>query len=417
MTNLFDFYKDLKGFVEGHRMIHNFKVIGSISEVDTMNVDSRSLFISVESGNISHRNNTNTVTFALFAVDKCISDDEESLVSSIQENIFVIGQVQDFILSIDNDVDFEEVTIAQAPTDDYNLTAAVCSFEVEFDKNIVCTDYSLDSTYVPQLISQYFEGSGGVVATFLQADIAIDIITQQGSRGNIFIITEMIDAEHYGKDLYVEFTDALGHKKIVSETIDSVLNGIVTINENLLSIFSVSAELRVRFWIADAVGNRYIKNPTTNTYEETLIDFIAYGSNIKPRDPAFAGGTVPSGVIVDTTDDVNFSATVTYPYRGFVVGYRDSAEFEFQIVKATNPATVQTTVYNTSGNTSTFLYDYNPIVTLQGNQTFIDELDCNLVWFIPKYREKIVARDGSLKWGAFSYNGYLVVSSSTLPPC
>ena len=146
MTNLFDFYKELRGFVEGHRMVHNFKVIGSIGEVDTMNVDARSLFISVESSNISHRNNTNTVTFALFVVDKCISDDEESLVSSIQENIFVIGQVQDFILSLDNDVAFDEVTIAQAPTDDYNLTAAVCSFEVEFEKNISCGGDSLNST-------------------------------------------------------------------------------------------------------------------------------------------------------------------------------------------------------------------------------------------------------------------------------
>ena len=64
-------------------MINKFKVIGSIEEVDTMNVDARSLFISVESSNISHRNNTNTVTFAVFVVDKCWSDDQDSLVISI----------------------------------------------------------------------------------------------------------------------------------------------------------------------------------------------------------------------------------------------------------------------------------------------------------------------------------------------
>jgi hypothetical protein len=83
-------------------------------------------------------------------VDKCLADDQESLVISMQENLFVVGQVQDFILSLDNDVEFEEVSIAQAPTDEYNLTAAVCSFEVDFDKNISCTDESLNSSYVPE---------------------------------------------------------------------------------------------------------------------------------------------------------------------------------------------------------------------------------------------------------------------------
>jgi hypothetical protein len=83
-------------------------------------------------------------------VDKSFSDDEDALVISMQENIFVIGQVQDFILSIDNDVEFGEVTIAQAPSTDYNLTAAVCTFEVDFDKNISCGEDSLNSTYVAE---------------------------------------------------------------------------------------------------------------------------------------------------------------------------------------------------------------------------------------------------------------------------
>lgn len=131
-------------------MIRVFKVIGSIEEVDTTNVDARSVFVSVESTNISHRNNTSKVTFALFVVDKSISEDEDALVLSMQENIFVIGQVQDFILSIDNDVDFGEVTIAQAPNTDYNLTAAVCTFEVDFDKNSSCGEDSLNSTYVAE---------------------------------------------------------------------------------------------------------------------------------------------------------------------------------------------------------------------------------------------------------------------------
>jgi hypothetical protein len=85
------------------------------------------------------------VTFSLFVVDKCISDDQDSLIVSIQENLFVVGQVQDFILSLDNDVEFEEVVVAQAPETEYTSTAAVCSFTVLFDKNIGCGVDSLNT--------------------------------------------------------------------------------------------------------------------------------------------------------------------------------------------------------------------------------------------------------------------------------
>jgi hypothetical protein len=144
MTTLFDFYKELRGFAESHRMVDFFKVVGSIDEVSTMNLDHRSMMISVDSTDIAHQNNMMAVTFSLFVVDKCLADDQDSLIISIQENLFVIGQVQDFILSIDNEVEFEEVVVAQAPETEYTSTAAVCSFTVLFDKNISCGESSLN---------------------------------------------------------------------------------------------------------------------------------------------------------------------------------------------------------------------------------------------------------------------------------
>jgi len=145
MTTLFDFYKELRGFAEGHRMIEFFKVVGTIEEISTMNLDHRSMLISVDSTDIAHQNNMMAVTFSLFVVDKCIADDQDSLIVSIQENLFVVGQVQEFILSLDNDVEFEEVVVAQAPETEYTSTAAVCSFTVLFDKNIGCGVDSLNT--------------------------------------------------------------------------------------------------------------------------------------------------------------------------------------------------------------------------------------------------------------------------------
>jgi hypothetical protein len=144
MTSLFDFYKELRGFAEGHRMVDFFKVVGSIEDIDFLNLDHRSMFISVESTDLAHQNNMMGVTFNLFLVDKCISDDQDSLVISIQENLFVVGQVQDFILSLDQDVEFNEVVVAQAPETEYTSTAAICTFKVLFDKNLSCGESSLN---------------------------------------------------------------------------------------------------------------------------------------------------------------------------------------------------------------------------------------------------------------------------------
>ena len=269
MTTLFDFYKQLKGFVEGHRMINKFKVVGSIEEVDTMNVDARSLFISVESSNISHRLNTNKVTFALFVVDKCLSDDQESLVISMQENLFVVGQVQDFILSLDNDVEFEEVSIAQAPNDDYNLTAAVCSFEVDFDKNISCTDYSLNSSYTTNKQSNSFETESGQIASYKVGTAAIIFAIEDEETGNLSMsIINCI----LGFNLFVELLSANDEVHII----ESPISGSTTliIDEDIKQYFQSSGTLSLKLWQQDSLGNKYVKTINPVTYESTSYNLV-----------------------------------------------------------------------------------------------------------------------------------------------
>ena len=269
MTTLFDFYKQLRGFVEGHRMINKFKVIGSIEEVDTMNVDARSLFISVESSNISHRNNTNTVTFAVFVVDKCLSDDQDSLVISTQENIFVVGQLQDFILSIDNDVEFEEVNIAQAPSDEYNLTAAVCTFSVDFNKNISCTDYSLNSSYITNQQSNFFETESGGIGTYKLGTAAIIFAMEDEETGNLSMsIINCI----LGFNLFVELSSTNDEVHII----ESPVSGSTTliIDEDINQYFQSSGTLSLKLWQQDESGNKYIKTIDPETYESSAYNFI-----------------------------------------------------------------------------------------------------------------------------------------------
>ena len=148
MNNLFDFYKAVEDFANRHRMIDSFKVIGSMDELDTENIKHRSMYVSIESTNISRANNYVSVRLNVFVIDKCFSDDQDSQVLATQENIFVLGELQDYILTLGNDVSFDEIVIAQAPETEYTATAAICEAEILFDRTSYCS--SLESFNIEQ---------------------------------------------------------------------------------------------------------------------------------------------------------------------------------------------------------------------------------------------------------------------------
>ena len=268
MTTLFDFYKELRGFAEGHRMVNFFKVVGSIDEISTINIDHRSLFISVDSTDLSHQNNMMAVTFSLFVIDKCLSEDQDSLIVSIQENLFVVSQVQDYILSLDSDVNFDEVVVAQAPDTDYTSTAAVCSFTVLFDKNIKCTDYSLNSTHVPQLQSNFFETESGSTGTYYEGSARV-IFVMQEEDGNLS--ASIINAT-LGFDFFLELTSESDE----THTIEVPVSGSTTviINEDIDPYFASSGTLSVKIWEQDSEGNKYVKSTDPLTYESVTLNFV-----------------------------------------------------------------------------------------------------------------------------------------------
>lgn len=422
MTTLFDFYKQLKGFVEGHRMINKFKVVGSIEEVDTMNVDARSLFISVESSNISHRLNTNKVTFALFVVDKCLADDQESLVISMQENLFVVGQIQDFILSLDNDVEFEEVSIAQAPNDDYNLTAAVCSFEVDFDKNISCTDESLNSTFQPEIPEV-------PVTEYGFSPVEISEIFQSTTFGN-FAATINYDSypggmpvADQGKILKLELIDYAGRKKVLRYT--SAIQ--VAVGEDIRSTFPENVELRVRIWLEDAnnPGKRYIKDPVNIEYEEVMFLYGRYMAMV-----ATSSFEIPLGLNFNSTTSVQSQYTLPVMAYARISDVSKHILYEAELMRADSWAGPFTSVYSKSGYIDGLQSNQqDPNVKdlfLMSPQTTPGAYGCSnhttdLVGrFYILYREQAVDFDGNLTWGAHSvnHNYYTITdSSNALPSC
>jgi hypothetical protein len=69
--------------------------------------------------------------------DRVDRKEDLSIILSSEENIFVIGQLQDYLLQElgDSDVEFNDIDIVNAAGTDYNVTSAVCEFTVALPRS------------------------------------------------------------------------------------------------------------------------------------------------------------------------------------------------------------------------------------------------------------------------------------------
>jgi hypothetical protein len=71
-----------------------------------------------------------TLDFGIVILDKISKSSDFESVVSIEENIFIIGQLQDYLIQAGMDTDFESVDLYTAVGDDYNITSATADFSV-----------------------------------------------------------------------------------------------------------------------------------------------------------------------------------------------------------------------------------------------------------------------------------------------
>jgi hypothetical protein len=137
MNNLLQLYDITSEFAERHRMISEFGVLGSEEEIGSIDFEYRSMQLVVSSSNISRELNRPTfrLNFSLIVMDKTVANDARARLLSTEENIFVIGQYQDYLLQQDNDVEFEDVEVVSIDdSEDYVITVAYCDFGVNFSR-------------------------------------------------------------------------------------------------------------------------------------------------------------------------------------------------------------------------------------------------------------------------------------------
>ena len=132
MNNLYDTYNVIKEFAETHNMINEFVYVRSEQELQDLEFDYRSMVVIPLEANITRELNNPiyTLDFGVVVLDKVSkSSDYESIVS-VEENIFIIGQLQDYLMQNDMDADFENIDLYTAVGDDYNVTSATADFSI-----------------------------------------------------------------------------------------------------------------------------------------------------------------------------------------------------------------------------------------------------------------------------------------------
>jgi len=145
MNNLVSLYNDIKAFAEGHRMVNQFLLIGSEDDINQREFDYRTLIMMPLEANLSRDLNSPvySLDFGVIVIDKTIVGDDLAYIQSSEENINVIGQLQDYLLQRNRDVDFENVEMTTSMDNDYNITVSMADFSVNLARSPYLKDINI----------------------------------------------------------------------------------------------------------------------------------------------------------------------------------------------------------------------------------------------------------------------------------
>jgi hypothetical protein len=117
-------------------MINEFIMLGSADDLDGREFDYRTFVMIPSSSNVSRELSRPiyTLTFDCIILDKCINEDELSSIQSIEENIFVVGQMQDFLTQENENCYIDNVDVSNMTSEDENITSAFFDLTVAFSR-------------------------------------------------------------------------------------------------------------------------------------------------------------------------------------------------------------------------------------------------------------------------------------------
>lgn len=146
MNDLITIYELFEQFGTGHHMVNEFQLLSSLEDLQNIEIDHRGMYIALENADISREGASPVyeVTFDVVVVDRVPLNDPKALMSSNQENLFVISQLQDyFIQNLSGEQSFQEVSMRGFSAEDRNITAAVTTAAFVVGRNPYLKDIDL----------------------------------------------------------------------------------------------------------------------------------------------------------------------------------------------------------------------------------------------------------------------------------
>jgi hypothetical protein len=136
MEGLSSLYNKIKEFSTNHGMVNEFVFARNEQELRNRQFEYRTIVLMPVESNISRDLNSPiyTIDFSLVVLDRAIYDNDDNAVSVIEENIFVIGQLQDFLIKEDYSVEFEDIDIMTINDDNYSVSSAIGNFSVQLSR-------------------------------------------------------------------------------------------------------------------------------------------------------------------------------------------------------------------------------------------------------------------------------------------
>lgn len=146
MNDLITIYELFEQFGTDHSMVNEFKLLNSIEDLQDIEISHRGLYISLDNANISRDDGSSVyeVNFDIVIVDKVPLNEPKALMNSNQENLFVMGQLQDyFIQNLDGEQSFQEVSMRGFSAEDFNITSSISNATFIVGRNPYLRDIDL----------------------------------------------------------------------------------------------------------------------------------------------------------------------------------------------------------------------------------------------------------------------------------
>lgn len=134
MNELSHLAKSIKNFCDSHSMVESFEYVDDVARIEQLGSAFRRVIIFPLSYEINA--DTYLVSFGLVVQDKLRGLDFVAHIKSQEANMYIIGELEEYLYQIDNDITITDTTFVPDDTNDAgeNVTAAVATINAQFHR-------------------------------------------------------------------------------------------------------------------------------------------------------------------------------------------------------------------------------------------------------------------------------------------